>query len=170
MKFLGSAYGAGPNGDGTSGATPHLANLFAAPIEIIETEFPCRIRKFELTPDSGGAGRYRGGLNFAREYEALEPAELVYRSDRAIEALKGLQGGKSGGFSQFILHPGSKYAQVMPSTCRLKIEKGTIFRLNGAGGGGYGDPKSRPKESIDHDISEGYLTKKAARRDYGWNG
>ena len=48
------------------GATPHLANLFAAPIEIIETEFPCRIRKFELTPDSGGAGRYRGGLNFAR--------------------------------------------------------------------------------------------------------
>ena len=168
-EIFGSAYGAGPNGDGTSGATPHLANLFAAPIEIIETEFPCRIRKFELTPDSGGAGRYRGGLNFAREYEALEPAELVYRSDRAIEAPKGLQGGKSGGFSQFILHPDSKDAQVMPSTCRLKIEKGTIFKLNGAGGGGYGDPKSRPKKSIEHDISEGYLTEEAARRDYGWN-
>jgi len=169
-EIFGSAYGAGPGGDGTSGATPHLANLFAAPVEIIETEFPCRIRKFELTPDSGGAGEFRGGLNFAREYEALEPAELVYRSDRAIEPPKGLHGGNAGGFSRFILNPGTAEEQVMPSTCRLQLEEGTVFRLNGAGGGGYGDPEKRDRADIEKDIAEGFVTADAARRDYGWDG
>jgi N-methylhydantoinase B len=169
-EIFGSAYGAGPSGDGASGATPHLANLFAAPVEIIETEFPCRVRKFELTADSGGAGQFRGGLNFTREYEALEPAELVYRSDRAIEAPKGLHGGSSGGRSCFILNPGTKHETVMPSTCRITLKKGTVFRLNGAGGGGYGDPKQRSREAVQTDIAEGYVTPEAAMREYGWDG
>lgn len=169
-EIFGSAYGAGDQADGASGVTPHLANLFAAPVEIIETEFPCRIRRFELTADSGGAGEFRGGLNFMREYEALEPAELVYRSDRAIEPPKGLQGGKPGGFSRFVLHPDTEKEEVMPSTCRLQLEKGTIFRLNGAGGGGYGKPEKRDPQAIADDIAEGFVTEDAARRDYGWKG
>lgn len=53
-EIFGSAYGASPTGDGASGASVHLANLFIAPVEIIESEFPCRITRFELNPDSGG--------------------------------------------------------------------------------------------------------------------
>ena len=71
-EIFGSAYGAGDGADGASGASVMLANLFAAPVEIIESEFPCRIREYSLNADSGGAGEFRGGLNFVREYEMLD--------------------------------------------------------------------------------------------------
>ena len=167
-EIFGSAYGAGDGADGASGLTTHLANLFAAPVEIIEAEFPCRIKRFELNTDSGGAGEFRGGLNFIREYEMLEPAEIVYRSDRSIVAPSGLRGGLPGGPSRLILNPDTPEAQIMPSSCRLDLAEGTIFRLNGAGGGGYGDPKKRDRAAIETDIAEGFVSLEAARRDYGY--
>jgi N-methylhydantoinase B len=166
-EIFGSAYGAGEGSDGASGATTLLANLYAAPVEIIEAEFPCRIRRFELNPDSGGAGQFRGGLNFVREYEMLEPAELVYRSDRAIEPPAGLRGGKPGGRSRFVLNPGTPDEKTMPSSCRLQLDQGTVFRVNGAGGGGYGEPGKRDPAALASDIAEGYVTAEGARRDYG---
>ena len=147
--------------------TVHLANLYAAPVEIVESEFPCRIRRFELNPDSGGAGEYRGGLNFRRVYEMLEPAELVYRSDRAAVPPAGLRGGSPGGPSRFILHPDTEDAETMPSSCRLSLDAGTVFSVQGAGGGGYGDPARRAPASIARDLEEGYVTEDGVRRDYG---
>ena len=128
--------------------TVHLANLYAAPVEIVESEFPCRIRRFELNPDSGGAGEFRGGLNFRRVYEMLEPAELVYRSDRAAVPPAGLRGGRPGGPSRFILHPDTEDAETMPSSCRLSLDAGTVFSVQGAGGGGYGEPARRAAKTL----------------------
>ncbi len=169
-EIFGSAYGAGEGADGASGATVHLANLYAAPVEIIESEFPCRIRRFELDADSGGAGRFRGGLNFRRVYELLAPAQVVYRSDRARVPPAGLRGGKPGGPSRLTLNPGTADARTMPSSCRLELEAGTVFSVNGAGGGGYGEPAERARESIAHDLEQGYVTREGARRDYGYEG
>ena len=114
-EIFGSAYGAGEGADGASGASVMLANLFAAPVEIIESEFPCRIREYSLNTDSGGAGEFRGGLNFVREYEMLESAEIVYRADRSIELPAGIQGGMPGGPSRFVINPGTPDEQQMPS-------------------------------------------------------
>ena len=72
----------------------HLSNIYITPIEIVETEYPCRVRRFELVQGSGGDGEYRGGLSFRREYELLQPGTLIYRGDRAKFAPKGLAGGK----------------------------------------------------------------------------
>ncbi len=166
-EIFGSAYGAGEGADGASGASVHLANLFAAPVEIIETEFPCRIKRFALVADSGGAGEARGGLCFERVYELLEPAQLVYRSDRAIVPPAGLRGGQPGGSSRFILNPGTKGAKTMPSSCRLDLEAGTVFSVRGAGGGGYGDPAKRDPAALEADIAEGYVSPEGAARDYG---
>ena len=166
-EIFGSAYGAGEGADGASGATVHLANLYAAPVEIIESEFPCRIQRFELNTDSGGAGQFRGGLNFRRVYELLEPAQVVYRSDRASVPPAGLRGGQPGGPSRLIVNPGKQDEQVMPSSCRLQLDAGTVFALNGAGGGGYGDPAKRDPDQIARDLAEGYITPDGARRDYG---
>src|SRR5262245_62823176 len=58
--------------DGASALATHLSNLHITPIEILESEFPCRITAFELVPDSGGAGEFRGGLSFRRSYERSE--------------------------------------------------------------------------------------------------
>ncbi len=166
-EIFGSAYGASSGGDGASGASVHLANLFIAPVEIIESEFPCRITRFELNPDTGGAGEYRGGLSFVRQYTLEAPAAVVYRSDRAIIAPAGLAGGRDGGPSRFVLAPGTPEARVMPSSCRLDLDAGTTFAVRGAGGGGYGDPARRDRERLERDLEEGYVSREGARRDYG---
>ncbi len=58
----------------------------------------------------------------------------------------------------------------MPSSCRLELDEGTVFRLNGAGGGGYGDPAKRDRAALENDIAEGYVTLEAAKREYGYRG
>ncbi|MDA1325788.1 MAG: hydantoinase B/oxoprolinase family protein [Proteobacteria bacterium] len=166
-EIFGSGYGAGEGADGASGVSVLLSNLYAAPVEIIEAEFPCRIREFSLTQDSGGAGEFRGGLSFTREYEMLEPAEIVYRADRSIEPPQGLRGGKPAGPSRFVVNPGTPDEQVMPSSARMELDAGTIFRVNGPGGGGYGDPAKRDPSAVANDIEEGYISKESASRDYG---
>ncbi len=165
-EFFGSAYGAGTGVDGASGASVMLANLFAAPVEIIESEFPCRIREYSLNTDSGGAGEFRGGLNFVREYEMLEPAEIVYRADRSIELPAGIQGGMPGGPSRFVVNPGTSEEEQMPSSARMNLPAGTTFRVNGPGGGGYGDPRKRDREALADDIAEGYVSEEAAAKYY----
>src|SRR5207244_5757381 len=70
-EIMGSAYGGGMGHDGACATATHLSNLHITPIEILETEFPCRISRFELVPDTGGAGQWRGGLSLLREYEPL---------------------------------------------------------------------------------------------------
>ena len=165
-EIFGSAYGAGTGVDGASGASVMLANLFAAPVEIIESEFPCRIREYSLNTDSGGPGEFRGGLNFVREYEMLEPAEIVYRADRSIELPAGIQGGLPGGPSRFVVNPGTSDDEQMPSSARMNLPAGTTFRVNGPGGGGYGDPKKRDRDALANDIAEGYVSEEAAAKYY----
>ena len=165
-EIFGSAYGAGTGVDGASGASVMLANLFAAPVEIIESEFPCRIREYSLNTDSGGPGEFRGGLNFVREYEMLEPAEIVYRADRSIELPAGIQGGLPGGPSRFVVNPGTSDDEQMPASARMNLPAGTTFRVNGPGGGGYGDPKKRDRDALANDIAEGYVSEEAAAKYY----
>lgn len=165
-EIFGSAYGAGDGVDGASGTTVNLINLYAAPVEIIEAEFPCRIIRFEMALDSGGPGEFRGGLSFRRTYELLEPAEIVYRGDRALEAPQGLRGGKPGGHSRFVLNPGTADEKDMPSSARLHLQAGSVFSVQPAGGGGYGDPAKRAQAALTDDIVEGFVSELAAARDY----
>ena len=166
-EIFGSAYGAGEGNDGASGVTVNLNNLYVAPVEIIEAEFPCRIQRFEMSTDSGGPGKFRGGLSFRRTYELLEPAEIVYRSDRAIVPSQGLRGGKPGGRSQFVLNPGTDTAKEMPSTTRLHLEAGSVFSVQPPGGGGYGDPANREPSALAEDVAEGFVTEEIVAREYG---
>ena len=155
-EIYGSAYGACNGRDGASGTTVHLSNIYVTPIEIIETEFPCRVTRFELIPGSGGAGEYRGGLAFRRDYELLEPAMVVFRGDRAKFVPKGVAGGAAGRRGRFLLHPDTVEEIEMPITCRVDLEAGVHMRIEGAGGGGYGDPANRDPAAAARDAREGY--------------
>ena len=92
---------------------------------------------------------------------------MVYRSDRAIVPPSGLAGGRPGGKSRFVLAPGTPESRAMPSSCRLDLEAGTTFAVQGAGGGGYGHPGRREREGLERDLEEGYVTQDGVRRDYG---
>src|SRR5205807_5791767 len=95
-EIIGSAYGGGTGNDGASATATHLSNLHITPIEILESEYPCRIMRFDLVPDSGGAGRWRGGSSLLREYELLENATVIRRYDKSRFPPRGIAGGKAG--------------------------------------------------------------------------
>jgi len=166
-EILGSAYGGGNGNDGASALATHLSNLHITPIEILESEFPCRITAFDLARDSGGAGEFRGGLAFRRTYELLQDATVVRRYDRAKFPPGGVAGGKPGSRSRFVIRLGTKDEQETPASGRYELRAGERFLLQSAGGGGYGDPKRRDRAALAHDIAEGYVSAAAAKRDYG---
>ncbi len=92
-EILGGGGGARALKDGTSGTSVNQSNAKIAPIEIIESEFPTRVLRFELIPDSGGAGEFRGGLGIRREYENLADARFSIRSTKHVIAPRGAAGG-----------------------------------------------------------------------------
>ncbi|MEK9683395.1 MAG: hydantoinase B/oxoprolinase family protein [Rhodospirillaceae bacterium] len=156
-EIYGSAYGGSASQDGTSGTTVHLSNIYVTPIEIVETEFPCRVARYELIPGSGGDGKYRGGLAMRRDYELLEPAMVIFRGDRAARPPKGVSGGKDGRPSRFLLNPGRSDEKEMPITTRIELDAGTTMRIEAAGGGGFGDPVERRESDRKRDQEQGYV-------------
>ena len=166
-EILGSAYGGGCGNDGASALATHLSNLHITPIEILESEFPCRISAFELVPDSGGAGEFRGGLAFRRSYELMQDAVVVRRYDRARFPPSGVAGGRPGSRSRFVIRAGTPQEQETPASGRYELQAGERVFLQSAGGGGYGEPGKRDPGALARDISEGYVSKEAAARDYG---
>ena len=157
-EIFGSAYGGGQGVDGASGTTVHLSNIYVTPIEIVETEFPTRVVRFELVPDSGGAGQWRGGLSFRREYVVNQPATILYRGDKARYPARGAAGGADGRSSHFIVNPGESDEKEMPTNCRVELKPGERFRVEAAGGGGFGDPAKRDAQVLARDIEDGYVS------------
>jgi N-methylhydantoinase B len=166
-EIMGSAYGGGMGHDGASATATHLSNLHITPIEILESEFPCRITRFDLMPDSGGAGRWRGGLSLQREYELLEDATVIRRYDKSRFPPNGVAGGKAGRGARFVIRPCTAQEYVTPSSGRYELKAGERFLLQSAGGGGCGEPPARDHAALAHDMAEGYVTAGRAKRDYG---
>jgi N-methylhydantoinase B len=165
-EILGSAYGGGNGNDGASAVATHTSNLHITPIEILETEFPCRIFEFDMVRDSCGAGEFRGGLSFRRIYELLQDATVVRRYDRARFAPKGVAGGMPGSRSRFVIHLGTAEERETPASGKYELRAGERFLLQSAGGGGYGDPHKRDPAALERDIAQGYVSATSAVRDY----
>ncbi len=167
-EIHGSAYGGGRQGDGATGLATHLSNLHVTPIEIVESEFPCRVAEFDLVADSGGPGAHRGGLSLARSYDLLRDAVVVRRYDKSRHPAGGLAGGGPGRPARFVIRAGSDREEETPASGRFDLEAGDRIRLETAGGGGFGDPRARAAAAVERDLAEGYVSAAAARREYGW--
>ena len=166
-EIAGSAYGAGIGHDGVTATATHLSNLHTTPIEILESEYPCRITRFDLVPDSGGAGQWRGGLAMRREYELLESATVIRRFNKTRFPPLGLDGGQDGARARFVLRVGTPQEFETKASARVEMAAGERFLLQSAGGGGYGDPRRRDRAALASDLAEGYVTTDAAKKEYG---
>ena len=120
-----------------------------------------------MVPDSGGPGKYRGGLSYRRIYEVLDPAKLNRRADRVKKPSSGSDGGKPGRTGEFALHPGTEREEHFGGSGFYDLEAGDTFAVAGSGAGGYGDPSERDPELVLRDVLAGWVTGEAARRDYG---
>ena len=166
--FMGT-WGATSEHDGQQGV-PHMgANQSNVSIEMIESEYPIRINEYGMLADTGGAGRYRGGLSLVREYEVLsDEAILNVRSDKRTHPPHGLFGGKPGSPSWNYVNPG-RSDRILPvlMTEVEKLKRGDVYRHEMAGGGGYGDPLERDPEGVLRDVVEEKVTPEHAKRAYG---
>jgi N-methylhydantoinase B len=168
-ELAGSAYGGRAGSDGPSGVAVLLSNARSASIEILESEFPTRVRRFELIQDSGGAGEYRGGLAARRDVEILaSTASLSFRGHGHVIAAAGRDGGADGRPASCTLHPDSPEAQSLPSRfAGVALTTGDRIRFERGGGGGLGDARKRPPEAVIEDVRNGYVSRESAVRDYG---
>ena len=162
-----TSWGGGPYKDGLDAHPGPMSNLANTPVELLEVEQPIRIDRYEFLPDTGGAGRYRGGLSQVRDFHILaDEATLQVRSDRRKFPPYGLYGGKPGTLADGFLNPHEENRQ-MPSKFIMTAGKHDVFRMVTAGGGGYGDPLEREPHRVLDDVSEEKLTVEHARQEYG---
>ncbi|MCF3932018.1 hydantoinase B/oxoprolinase family protein [Acuticoccus sp. M5D2P5] len=151
------------------------------PTEVFETRFPLRVETFEMMPDSGGAGRWRGGLGFRRELVVTQvPITASQCSDRHEVRPFALFGGAEGGNGgTMVKKAGSEawstvcelYGKTSSSKyANVRFDPGDRVLLWTPGGGGYGDPAERDPGAIAEDVAEGYVSAEAASRLYGWSG
>jgi len=138
-----------------------------APVEIFESEYPLRVRAFELVRDSAGAGRYRGGVGYAREFEVLEDSVLTVRSSNHTFAAPGHSGGLSPKPSRVILNPYRADREELGPLETRQLKAGDIIRFERSGGAGFGPPRERASEAVREDVRNGYVSLEAAAEVYG---
>ena len=167
VDFICSAWGGRPWADGVEGNASMFANLSSHPVEVIEVEHPLEILGMEFVADSGGPGKFRGGMGFSRDYRFLEEeGVLQVRSDRRVFRPFGLSGGKPGKPSMNIINPATEH-RVVPAKVTMTIKHGDVYRHELPGGGGWGDPLERDPARVLHDVRNELVTPESAREDYG---
>lgn len=145
------------------------ANQSNVPVEMIESDYPIRIERYGLVPDTGGPGRHRGGLSLMREYRILcEEAILSIRSDKRRYPPHGLFGGGTGAPSMNLINPQceNKLLPVLMTEVE-RLKRGDVYLHIMAGGGGYGDPFDRDPIDVLDDVIEEKVTIKHAEDAYG---
>jgi N-methylhydantoinase B len=167
---LGGGWGAKRAEDGVSGTVcVNDGDTHNSPNEQVEAKFPIVVERYALVPDSGGAGRHRGGLGVERVVRARTDITLNTQIERAHCRPWGLNGGRDGKGNAVALRFGSQWKTEFPNAKVLvaHIKTGDAFRLRSGGGGGYGSPLERPVEDVLTDVRQGYVSVHEAAEFYG---
>jgi len=154
-------WGAHPDADGANAFSCGFHNVSNSPIEMIEQDYPLTFQTYGLVPDSGGAGRTRGGLGLVREFRLDAPTgRFVANLDRFEIPPYGLAGGDAGRAGRLTLRRANGDEVMLSSKVRgVEMSRGDSIRLETAGGGGYGDPADRSEDAVNADLAGGYVTK-----------
>jgi N-methylhydantoinase B len=159
--------------DGLSAVFSIVGNTWNIPAEVVEIRFPIRIERYELVQDSGGPGKWRGGLGVRRDYRVIDhEAQLSFVGNRCKKPPFGLYGGQPGGPARYVLDPDTPEERLASPVLESKgsmiqLEPETVVSQDSAGGGGYGDPLDRDPERVLKDVVEEYVSLTSAEADYG---
>lgn len=164
LMFNSGGSGARPTLDGMN-ATAFPSGVMTMPIEATEHTGPVIIWRKELRPDSGGAGKYRGGLGQYMEVSAAQGHECDFSAmlDRVDHPARGRDGGLTGGATEIGLDDGGK----LRGKGRQPVPHDRKVMLAFPGGGGLGNPLDRDRAAVLRDVALGYVSHEAAKRDYG---
>ncbi len=162
--------GARPGMDGVDRVHTNMTNTLNTPIEVMEAEYPVLFLKYELRSDSGGPGRWRGGLGVTRAFKLLKgTAVATILAERCNRRPWGLKGGREGAPAEHLLVRGDGSVERLGCKSTVQLRAGDSLFINTPGGGGYGDPCLRDMELILRDVQEGKVSLESAERDYCLN-
>jgi N-methylhydantoinase B len=162
-------FGARPTKDGIHCVASGISNTMNTPIEVLEMAFPARVERYEINPDSGGAGRYRGGCGARRVWRMLERADATGTlcMERMTSPPFGLVGGKAGAAAVVTLTTPDGATRSLPSKGAFAAPAGSVIDMITPGSGGFGPPEAREHAAIGRDLVDGYVSAAAVARDYG---
>ncbi|UUX49043.1 hydantoinase B/oxoprolinase family protein [Nisaea acidiphila] len=169
FSFFGGGHGGNPEGDGLNHGNAPISTATIPPMEILEAAYPVRFTQWALRPDSGGAGRHRGGLGAIYEIELLEEkADVFLFGERGRFAPKGVVGGGAAALNRFTYEQadGDHTPPMASKMVGIKLAKGQKVRLETPGGGGYGDVLERDPAVVAEDVRLGYVSAGAAKETY----
>jgi N-methylhydantoinase B len=169
LETLGGGFGGRNDRDGKDGVQVHITNTSNLPVEVIEMEYPLRVLSYGLVEDSGGAGKYRGGMGLRREITPVGH-DCIFNGagERFSNEPWGVFGGSSGGTGQFIhtkQDGHEKKLEIKPSGIALKAGEKILVETPGAGG--YGAPEERSDAAITDDVESGKFSDAYVKRHYG---
>ena len=169
FMFFGGGMGGNPEGDGLNNGGSPIGSALIAPAEIIEARYPVLFRKWALRPDSGGAGRHRGGLGAYYEIELLaEGATYSHFGERANSKPGGVAGGGPALGNRVSVHRDGEWKLLDNGSkvAGMPLAKGDRIRIETPGGGGFGNAGERSSDAIQRDLSLGYVSAAAVAQDY----
>ena len=166
FSFFGGGHGGHPEGDGLNHGNAPISTATIPPLEILEAAYPVAFTQWALRPDSGGAGKHRGGLGAIYEIELLEKSATAFLfGERGKFPPIGVVDGGAGAVNKFYYDSddedavnNKKSPPLVSKITGIKLRKGQRVRLETPGGGGYGKSADRPQYLIDNDIAQGYVS------------
>ncbi|ELY65302.1 hydantoinase B/oxoprolinase family protein [Natronococcus jeotgali] len=156
-ETIGGGFGARAERDGMDGVQVGMTNTLNTPVESIETEYPLRVERYALRPDSGGRGRQRGGLGLERALTVETEATVSLLTERRRHAPGGVAGGEDGARGENLID-----GESVPAKTTVDVEPGTTVTVRTPGGGGHGDPDERDADALEADRADGKLTEDGA--------
>jgi N-methylhydantoinase B len=162
-------FGARPTKDGINCIASGISNTMNTPVEVLEMAFPVRVERYEINPDSGGAGRFRGGCGARRVWRMLDNADATGAlcMERMTSPPFGLRGGRPGAAAVVTLTTPDGATRNLPSKGAFAAPAGAVIDMITPGSGGFGPPAERDPRAIGRDLLDGYVGDAAAQRDYG---
>lgn len=154
--------------DGLDHMEHGFTNVQTTPTEAWENRYPIRVRDHELRVDSGGPGKFRGGLGIRRSFEILNgPVRSCHRHDRSLSSSWGIYGGKPGARWRSYIERVDGSIKRLHSKEVIELQTGDIFVRETGGGGGYGDPLERDPQMVLDDVLDRKVSERSAKEDYG---
>jgi N-methylhydantoinase B len=171
VEAVAGGAGASPEADGMHAVQVHITNTSNLPVEALEHAFPLLVQRYQLVPDSGGPGKFRGGLGVLRAVRVLQgEATFSAHGDRHEQPARGAAGGSGGGLGAYVItDPMGDRRRVPSKVSGLTLSPGSLVEIRTPGGGGYGRPGERDPRLLRRDVENGIVSADEAREAYGFD-
>ncbi len=169
LNIFGGGWGGRPAEDGEDASVSVCqGDVRNSPVELQEIRYPVLVEEHALRDDSGGPGKYRGGLGVNISYRVLVPCKVTINNERTRMPPWGVHGGGEAAHNDAVIAFGNGEQRHVKKGTEIQLSKDDVVHFSTAGGGGYGDPAARSQQAVANDLAQGYISAATAKKYYAY--